>query len=532
MISGTKQSAGATHAARENLTASVGKNTAYGIIASAFQVGTRLVTVPIVIYHLGLGGYGIWSIIMTAAIYLRFGSAGVKSAFQKYVAEATGDGDYQRASELLSTGTVTMTLLSLAGLIPVVVFSRPLARVAGVPLEFLQDAARAFSVLALTMVFSNSGAAYEAIVLGGHRIDLARKANSVLTVAEAAAIITLLHFGYGLFAMACVMAASELIYLVYCYAVSHRVVPQVHVAAKFVTRAVVRELVRFVGSYQLLNMLQITYGALVPVILLRVYGADSAGVYAVAGRLAWPVSMCHNAFLLPILSGGAMVYATGESDRLQRLLAKSFKVTLALTLVPLSLVSVFGADMVQAWTGRTDPAFHFAIWLMCLAVLFQAFSTMALVLYRSAGGAVMDNVFQAIRLAAFVPVIFMARGIGFEGILGWMAGSEFAGVILMLLVLEKTFHLFKTKMLVPDTVRLAVATAGIVGFAAISAYALPDLGYNARIQAAVKVVVVCVATLMASYPALYLTGAISGSETRSILNVFRRSGSPSVPTTE
>ena len=87
-----------------NLAASIGRNTLFGVVARATQVATRLVTVPIVIFHLGLGGYGIWSIIMTTAAYMRFGSIGVKSAFQKYVAEATGNGDFETTNKLLSTG--------------------------------------------------------------------------------------------------------------------------------------------------------------------------------------------------------------------------------------------------------------------------------------------------------------------------------------------------------------------------------------------------------------------------------------------
>src|SRR3984893_10391673 len=88
-----------------NLAVSIGKSTVFGVIARFAQVGTRLITVPIVISHLGIGGYGIWAIIMTAAAYMRFGSIGIKSAFQKYVAEATGSGDFETTNRLLSTGT-------------------------------------------------------------------------------------------------------------------------------------------------------------------------------------------------------------------------------------------------------------------------------------------------------------------------------------------------------------------------------------------------------------------------------------------
>jgi O-antigen/teichoic acid export membrane protein len=506
------------------LTASVGKSAAWGIISSLFQVGTRFVTVPVIIYHLGLGGYGIWSIIMTAAIYMRFGSVGIKGAFQKYVAESTGDGNYRRAGELLSTGTAGIVILSVAGLIPVIVLSRQLASVAGVPQEFLTDTARALSVFGLTMLFANSGAAYEAIVLGGHRIDLTRKASTILTVAEAISIVALLHFGFGLFSMACVMAISELVYLIYCYAAARHVARQVRVTFKLVTRKVLREVLRFAGSYQLLSVLQLTYAALVPVVVLRTYGADAAGVYAVANRLVQPVTMCHNALLLPILSSGAMVYATGASERLKRLLAKSLKVTLAMTIAPLTLISTFGVYVVQAWTGQADPAFHYAISLVCLALLFQTLSQLGLVLYRAAGGAVVDNIREMVRLLAFVPAALMSHQFGFKGVLAWMAGAEFVGMLVMFSALRNSLYVFDLKLLLSDALRLSAATLGMVAFAATAAYLIPEPASNLRMGAITRVAVAGVAALGAAYPALRMTSAITKSEMRSALQLFRRRG--------
>ena len=102
----------------------------FGVVATVVQVLTRLVTVPIVIHHLGLGGYGIWNVIMMTATYMRFGSVGVKSAFQKYVAEATGNGEYERANRLLSTGSAILLAFSVVGLIPVALFSKKIAHLA------------------------------------------------------------------------------------------------------------------------------------------------------------------------------------------------------------------------------------------------------------------------------------------------------------------------------------------------------------------------------------------------------------------
>jgi len=359
--------------------------------------------------------------------------------------------------------------------------------------------------------------------MGGHRIDLARKASTVLTVAEAAAIIILLHYGYNLFAMACVMAASELVYLTYCYAVAHKVVPEVRVAIRYMSTHVLGELVRFAGSYQLVNVLQLTYAAIVPIVVLRAYGADASGVYAVATRLTQPVLLCHNAFLLPILSGGAMVYAARETEKLRKLLAKSLKVTLALTLTPFALVSAFGVWIVQAWTGQTDPSFHYAIWLLCISSLFQSLAMIGLVLYRAAGGAVMDNLHQLIRLAAFLPVALMTQRFGFEGVLVWMTGAEFIGVLVMIFAVAKSFHVFDGKLLMADAARLLVATAAILAVAAFAVHLLPDGLADNRLLAALKVAVVYKRQLLAAYPALHFTGAVSNAEIRSVIDVFRRS---------
>ncbi len=111
------------HSSERHLARTIGKNAIFGVAASIVQVGTRFVMVPVVIYHLGIDGYGIWSIIMATARYMRFGSAGLKSAFQKYVAEATANGDFETANKLLSTGSISMLVLSLIGLIPVRCYS-------------------------------------------------------------------------------------------------------------------------------------------------------------------------------------------------------------------------------------------------------------------------------------------------------------------------------------------------------------------------------------------------------------------------
>jgi O-antigen/teichoic acid export membrane protein len=513
-----------------NLAVSIGKSTVFGVIARCAQVGTRLITVPIVISHLGIGGYGIWAIIMTAAAYMRFGSVGIKSAFQKYVAEATGNGNFETTNRLLSTGTAGMFILSSIGLIPICLFSRKLAQLAGVPPELLKASAASISVLALIMLMSNVGAAFEAIVMGGHRIDLARKFTTFFTVAEAVAIVILLHFGFGLFGMACTMGLSEVGFVVCCYFAARKVLPQVHVRWKYVTKSVVPELFRYAGSYQLVNVMEVVFAAIVPIALLRVFGADAAGVFALAYRLTNSAQMLADAVLVPILSGGAKMYSSGSVREMNMLITKSFKVTLALTLLPLGFFSMFGTVVVKAWTGDTFPALGTTLWLVCTAGFFATLSVLGLVLYRISGNAFLDNIRQVLRIAILFAITIFARQLGFFGVLGGLAFTELTGIIFMTYAIAKTFTGFHLRDLVPDGIRLTLASIAILAAGELAHHIpLPHLA-NARLVAAAQLTMICLGCLIAAWPALVLTNAVSNGERQALLGVLlpQRTGTAQV----
>jgi O-antigen/teichoic acid export membrane protein len=502
------------------LAASIGRGTFFGVVSRLAQVGTRLVTVPIVIAHLGLGGYGIWAIIMTTAAYMRFGSIGVKSAFQKYVAEATGNGGFEAANKLLSTGCAIMLVLSLAGLVPIAIFSRQLATMAGVPPEFLISTAHSFTVLAIIMMLSNVGAVYEAIVMGGHRVDLSGNFTTFFTVAEAVAIVILLHFGGGLFAMASVMAASEVGFIASCYVASKKIVPQIRLSPAHVTKKAVRELVRFAGSYQLVNVLEVLYVSIVPITVLRIFGTDAAGIYALAARLVQAAQMIPSALILPILSGGAMVFASGSAAEMRTLITKSFKVTLALGLLPLAFIAIFGPTIVFAWTGESAPSLQVAFYWVSAAGLFQALSLLGLVLYRSSGKALLDNIRQALRIVILLSIAVAAHRLGFYGVLAGLALAELVGIIFMLFALTKAFEAFRVGLLLPDALRLTAAIAIVLSAAwAASLLPVPALS-SARLTAVLHLAVISFASLIAAWPALVLTKSVTSKEGRALVGAL------------
>jgi O-antigen/teichoic acid export membrane protein len=504
----------------QDLARTVGRSTIFGIVSNVVRILTRLVTVPIVIHHLGLGGYGIWNVVMMTATYMRFGSVGVKTAFQKYVAEATGSGDYEKANKLLSTGTAIMLGLSVAGLIPVAIFSERIARVSGVPPNFLNSAAESVSLLALIMLMSNACGAFEGIVMGGHRIDLLNKVSTVLVIAEAIGIVAVLQLGFGLAAMACVMGASELCYLTFCFFASHRVVPQVRLRIRSMSKEALVEFFRFAGSYQLVNLMEVAYGALVPVAILRSFGADSAGVYALVNRLVGSAAMLQYSFLSPIVSAGAMVFASGASEQMKALLKKTFKITLGLSLFPLGFFALFGPTVALAWTGQTDSRLGMVFWVSSASALFAAFSLLSLVLYRATGNVLLDNLRQVFRISSIVVVVSLAPQLGFLGVLVGIAICELAAMLFMLYALHKTFEGFRARFVLPGMMRLSMAAVLIFAAGTAATHIrLPGIPPG-QMSATVKLAQASLACLLVAWPLLSRTGSLTVAEKDALSSLF------------
>lgn len=503
---------------QRDLASSIGRNTLFGLAATLTYLASRLVTVPIVIRYLGLDGYGIWAIIMATAAYMRLGSAGVKCAFQKYVAEATGTGDFERANRLISTGTAVMFVLSVLAVTPLFIFSTKLATFAGVPDKFLHDASRSLSLLALIVFLANIGAGFESIVTGAQRFDLVRTINIISAAGEAICIVVLLHFGKGLFEMSAVMAISEFLYICYCVFISRRVLPQIKIRPRYISRSVLKEFVVFAGSYQLVNFQEVIYNAILPVAVLKYFGATATGAYAVVARLVQSCMMGQDAFLLPILSGSSLVFASGKVAEMKMLVMKAFKTAIGLSVIPLSVICAAGTTMIYAWTGRKDESFEYFLVLMSLAALFQALSLLQLVLYRASGKALMDNIRQVIRIALLLSIGLLGRRLGLIGILCGLALTEFAGMTFMFFVMDHAFPWFKVRLLIPDALKMAlVGAATAILSMLIVKTPVPWLA-TARSVALVHTCAVGAFTLAAAVPLLLMTKALSATE----FHVLRR----------
>lgn len=505
--------------------ASIGKNTLFGVVGAVVHLLARLLVVPVAIHHIGLDGYGIWAVLMTIAAYMSLGAAGIKSAFQKYVAEATGSRDFDRASRLLSTGAAAVLLISVIVLLPLAIFSYRLAIAVGVPAVFLSAASQSIRLLALTACFANFSQVFQSIIMGAHRIDLREKLNLFLEPLNAAFTIGLLYLGFGLVAMCAVFCAYQIAGGILWYFYSRRLLPMVHVSPRFISRSLVRELIRFSGSYGLVSMLELLYAAVLPVAILRFFGASAAGIYALSIRLVSVPTTVQGAYLQAVISGGSLVYASGSPNQTVAFIVKSFKALSVISVIPLAFLAVYGAKIAWIWTGRNDSLLWGTICLLCIASIFRALSSLCRVLYRVAGGVVMDNAQLILALAIALVLSPFGAKIGFLGmVFGVSVVGQFLGLVLMIFALTKEFKGFSVRLLAPNFLRFLLATSLIIGVSIAAIYLRLPGDVAPRLLETFRIAVSTIICLSVAGPALILTGSVSRSEVRLLIDSVMRKG--------
>jgi hypothetical protein len=187
--------------------------------------------------------------------------------------------------------------------------------------------------------------------------------------------------------------------------------------------------------------------------------------------------------------------------------------------------ALFGPLIVFAWTGEAAPSLRIAFWLVCAAGLFQSFSTLGLVLYRASGRVLLDNIRLASQIVLLLLIAISAPRLGFYGVLVGLASVEFLGMLFMMFALTQAFEVFRLKALLADTARMAGAIA-IVLVAAWATYLVPLSVESGRAAATIRLAVVCIACLIAAWPALAVTKSLTPSEGQALMSAVKRRSSP------
>jgi O-antigen/teichoic acid export membrane protein len=328
-------------------------NAAYGVLDyAAYPVGMLLVA-PIVLHHLGIAEYGIWTLATAAVSTGGIIASGFGDANIQHVASRRGSSNHHAlGNSVRSMMGINLTLGTLLALIGWVLAPTAARHIAAYDLIqqhtcllSLRIASLLMLVRALESVSISTQRAFE-------RYGAAVRISVGVRLLSLAIAAALAYSGHGTVSIMAVTAVLLVLGTWAQFVRLHHLLGGISLQPAFN-----RETTRALFGFGVFSWLQAVAGVIfgqVDRLLLGVsLGAAAVASYALCVQLAQPIfgltaSGLH--FLFPYLSGRVGTISRSE---MKRTLQRAFACNLLLVALGAALLLLFGERVLRAWAGAT-----------------------------------------------------------------------------------------------------------------------------------------------------------------------------------
>jgi O-antigen/teichoic acid export membrane protein len=214
---------------------------------ATFVIGVvvSLALSPYIVHTLGDETYGAWVLLGSLVGYLGLLDLGARGAVTKYIATYQAAHRHADAGHIASTALVLFGGMGVVAVLASAVLALLVNHAFQVPAA-LTDATRIALVLSgATMAVSLVTGVFGGIVVGMQRFDALNAVNVVLTLAQAVAVVLVLHGGGGLVGLALVHLLVAVLRLGASAWLSWRVYPELALRAGAWSRSHLRTIVAF-----------------------------------------------------------------------------------------------------------------------------------------------------------------------------------------------------------------------------------------------------------------------------------------------
>lgn len=342
-------------------------NTSIAMGSKVVYLLSRLVIPPIVLSHLSLAEYGLWTSCFILIMYVGLTDAGFSNVYVRYTAQYHAQGNQQAINRLLSTGVLLLS--GLASLVFLLVAT-------GLPwlLEHLQiDTAMhheatvlILAVVALFLLDMTLGA-YCYLLHGLQRIREEQRIVMRGYLIELALIVVLLYAGCGVYALLIAFAVRYLSCLVSYRQVAKRVLPGLHLSVANFDRQYMALFFGFGAKVQLSALVATVLSTIDRILASLIGGTPAIALFDLGNKLPLSAMIIPSTLSNLSMARAAQLDAQQNTGEITTLLGDTTRAIALLSALPLAFIAVFASAITVTWLGaRSDYA------LIPLLMLFSS----------------------------------------------------------------------------------------------------------------------------------------------------------------
>lgn len=414
------------------------------LITGVVGVVSLLINFFVVAYairRLGGDAYGVWVLALSFSVsagYLSISDLGLQAGVTRFVADADGRGERQRIGEVMSSALTVLGAMAAIAVAVLLALSVVATHVFHVPAALHTALQLLFVLLAGEALFGLPGLAFVGLLEGLQRYGWLKGVDLARQVLYTAMVVIVLSTGHGVVAFGATMVASSL-FAATGYAVVGRLLcPELRISPRLVSRAALRPLARFSAWVFLGRVNGVIWRQMDKVILATLVGTSLLTGYDIAARIQYAAVYPQSFTTAAVVPAAANLTARESTLRLQALLVRGTRYSLALSLPATIGAMILARPLIVGWVGEGYASMSGPTQLFLSYQLVAGSATIANTMLIGMGRARAVTLYASIAVVVNLVIsVALARQLGISGvIIGTLVGYGITTPLCVRLVLR------------------------------------------------------------------------------------------------
>jgi len=325
------------------------RDVGFTLFAKTLYLLTRVALPPLILAHVTLAEYGMWSIAFIVISYLGLTATGFASVYIRSGALAHQRNDVEQLSRLISTGILVLSGVSLVLFVSLWLGMPWVMDMLNVKPD--QRATAQLLVLGSCGVFllDMSLGAYAYLLHGLGRIRQEQSIWVVAYLVEMVAVLLLLWGGWGIASLLWAFVVRYMVSISSAAWLVHRSLPGLRLHWSGFDRGVLKEFMGYGSLVQASSLLANALHSAERVLAGLFLGAQAAALFDLGNKLPSTATSIPSA-----VSSVAMPAAARSQGRTEvcELYLRSTRMTGLLTAFPMPFLALFALPLCQLWLGQ------------------------------------------------------------------------------------------------------------------------------------------------------------------------------------
>jgi O-antigen/teichoic acid export membrane protein len=324
------------------------------MFAKIFYLVSRLVLPPLVLAHVSLADYGLWSASFVLIMYIGLTDVGFSNVYVRFTARYHTQGDTEAINRLLSTGVLTLTLLSIG------VFAA-LSMMLPFVLDFLKVASNKREMASILVLGTSAMflldltlGAYCYLLHGLQRIREEQKVAVIGYVLELVLIAAFLQADFGVYSLLIAFVLRYTWSLTSFMRLAHKFLPELKIRLRYFDRSMLRHFFGFGLAVQASALLGTALFSIDRVIAGYLLGPQGIALFELASKLPVAANSVPSVISNITMPAASRLNANNDVKGIQDIFRKSSRSISLLASIPLGFMVVFSNPISSAWLGHRE----------------------------------------------------------------------------------------------------------------------------------------------------------------------------------